>query len=72
MVTSEPGQKGKDKFFTIFFVITLFIIEEHCIQHICLITVYPFIRLLPSIKNDDIDLHALTMEIQLPHIEKKR
>ena len=34
--------------------------------------VYTFIRILRSIKNDNMDLKALTVEIQLSHIEKKR
>lgn len=34
--------------------------------------VYPFNRILPSVKNDFMDLYEFIMEIELPYIKKKR
>lgn len=34
--------------------------------------IHPFIRILPFIQYDYMDLYALTMEIWLPYIKKKK
>ena len=49
MVASEPGQKEHD-FHNFYY--SIFIITAHWKQHICLIMIYPFNGIVPSVKND--------------------
>lgn len=60
MITSEPGQKGKDEFFTIYHSI---VYHRRTLERETMYMLYYVISIywqLSSIKNDDLNLYILT------------